>query len=445
MADIKPFRGIRYDQQVIGDLGLVVCPVYDVIDEAARDAYYNKHPFNVIRLVLNRPEQGDRDAYEPYRRAGALWRKWLDQGIVVKDPAPSIYLYRERYILAGEYKECTGYVARVRVEDFSKGSILPHEQIMPKPFEDRMRLLEETGANFDMVHALYSDPEERLRDRVIAEMERFPLAQFQTSDGVWHDLWGVSDERFVNRVSSFLKMRPLYIADGHHRYQTACEYAERLRQAGDITDADDPRNFLMMMIVEMENPGLSVLPVHRVITRPLSCDSEELLKGLAQWFAVDEVDVPRGARSGQVFLLLKRLEEAGRGGCAFGMFLREPERFLLLTLRSDADLDSEIKGGLSAAYRGLDVTILHKMVLEKLLCISQDRASVEKNLAFTRDPMEAVRCVDEGKGSVVLFTNATKVEQVREVADHGEKMPQKSTYFYPKPWSGVVMNNILEW
>lgn len=443
MADIRPFRGIRYNQEAIGDLSLTVAPIYDVIDDAARDGFYNRHPYNVIRLILNRPKKNDKDADQPYVRAGEFLDRWLAQRILIQDPVPAMYLYRQRYLIESEYKECTGLIARVRVADFSEGVVLPHEDIMPKPLEDRMKLLEYTRTNLSTVYTLYSDPAEKLKDPILAETERFPLAQFQTADGVAHDVWGVTEEKFRGKMVKFFDGRPLYIADGHHRYQTALEYSRRLRDSGEITDDDDPRNFLMMMIVEMENPGLSVLPVHRVVMTP-EVRVEEMLKALEKWFAVAPVEVPKGARSGQVYHLLKQLSAAGASGHVYGLFLKDG-RFLLLSWKPGLDVEKEVTGDYSQAYKSLDVTVLHKVLIEKSLGIAPDRDSIERNLTFAKDPMEAVRLVDSGAASLAIFMNATPVEQVRQVADRGEKMPQKSTYFYPKPYSGVVMNRITEW
>ncbi|MBU2688612.1 MAG: DUF1015 domain-containing protein [Actinobacteria bacterium] len=441
MAEVRPFRGTRYNPEAIGDLSLVVAPPYDVISDEGRDAFYNKHPYNVVRLILNRPKRNDPDPEQPYRRAADFIDRWTAQRILITDTSPGIYLYRQRYLLEGQYKECTGLVARVRLEEFSAGGILPHEEIMPRPFADRMKLLERTRMNLDLIQTLYSDPTERLKDPILAELERFPAAQFQTGDGVAHDLWAVTEDRFVTKMSTFFKGKPLYIADGHHRYQTSLEYSLRLRESGEIADDDDPRNFMMMMIVEMENPGLTVLPVHRVVLSP-GVDVARLLSDLSRWFAVEEVEVPKGARSGQVYHLLKLLRE--RPGPAFGAFLGD-ERFALLTPGEGLDVVSEAGGGSPSSHAGLDVTVLQKLVFERTLGIAADRESVESTLCFTRDPLEAVGMVDSGAASYVFFVNPTPVEQVREVADDGEKMPQKSTYFYPKPFSGVVMNRITEW
>lgn len=442
MAEIRPFRAVRYNQEAIGDLSLVVAPPYDVIGDEERDHYHNRHPYNVIRLILNRPKKTDSDVEQPYVRSAEFFERWLAQRILVQDKAPGFYLYRQRYMLESRYRECTGLIARVRVEDFAEGVILPHEDIMPKPLEDRMRLLERTKANLDLVHTLYSDPDEKLKKPIMAEMDRFPLAQFQTEDGVAHDLWQVTEEGFARKMMRFFEKKPLYIADGHHRYQTAFEYSRRLKESGEEAGPDDPRHFLMMMIVEMENPGLSVLPVHRVVVAGEGRDAGRLLEGLREWFTVAEVEVPRGSRSGQVYHLMRDLVDKGLSGKAFGLFLPGPDRFYLLTWRQELDPDRVIEGDLSNSYKNLDVTVLHKLVIERLLGIPPDMRSVEENLIFSRDPLEAVRLADSGRGAFVFLMNPTKVEQVRDIADHGEKMPQKSTYFHPKPCSGVLMNRI---
>lgn len=445
MAIITPFRGLRYNQEAIGDLGLVVAPPYDVIDGAGRDSYYNRHPFNVIRLIMNRSKKSDADENAPYERASQFLRRWLDQRIIVQDQQPCLYLYRQRYLMEGSYRECTGIAARVRVEDFSDGSIKPHEDIMPKPLADRMKLLQFTGTNLSMVQALYSDPAEKLKVPIMEEMERFPLAQFQTGDGVAHDLWGVADERFIGKLATYFKEKTLYIADGHHRYQTALEYAGRLRESGELPDEDDPRNYLLMLIVEMENPGLSLLPVHRVVLSKRSYDVGELLGRLEKFFLVEELEVPKGARSGQALHLIKEIEKRSGQPRVFGMFSGEPERFIILTWKPRVDVEDVIGGEFSRDYKELDVTAIHKLIIEGMLGIPPDRESVEENLVFTRDPLNAVGYVDSGRGTMAFFLNPTRVQQVRDVADQGEKMPQKSTYFYPKPCSGVVMNKVNVW
>ncbi len=444
MAEVRPFRGIRYNGDAIGDVSLVVAPPYNVIDDAQRDAYYNRHPYNVIRLILNRPKKNDPDPEQPYRRAADFLDRWLAQRILVQDAVPAIYLYRQRYLIDSNYMECTGLIARVRLEDFAEGGILPHENILPKPLGDRTLLLRHTRTNLSPVYSLYSDPEEKLRDPILAEMERFPLAQFQTQDGVAHDLWAVTDERFNSRVASFLRKKTLYIADGHHRYQTAYDYAAGLRQSGEMTDEDDPRAFLMMMIVEMENPGLSLLPVHRVVTNAGSTDPASVVAGLERWFEIDRVEVPKGPVSGQAYHLIRRLSVADGSSRAFGLYTGDGG-FFLLTWKSDLDVGAEIEGDLSAPCKNLDVVVLHKLVIEELLGIPPDRESVESSLDFTRDPLEAVRRVEAGEAAMAFLLNPTRVEEVRDVADHGEKMPQKSTYFHPKPCSGVVMNRITSW
>jgi uncharacterized protein (DUF1015 family) len=308
-----------------------------------------------------------------------------------------------------------------------------------------MRLLDHTRMNLDFVHSLYSDPAEKLKEPILAEMEKFPLAQFQTSDGMAHDLWTVNDEGFMKKVTRFFGKKKLYIADGHHRYQTALEYRRKaLESEGGLSD-DDPRNFLMMMIVEMENPGLSVLPVHRVVLSNLGLSIEDFLKGAGQWFVIEGIDITKGARSGQVFHVLRRLETAGQSGKAFGLFVKEPDRFFLLSLKPDRDVVKDFEREASPAYRDLDVTILHRLIIEQALGIPSDRESVQQNLFFTNDALEALQIVASGRGVAAFFLNPTKVEQVREIGDHGEKMPQKSTYFYPKPSSGVVMSRVTEW
>lgn len=441
MADVRPFRAIRYNQGAIGDLSLVVAPPYDVIGEDVRNYYYNRHPYNVIRLILNRHKKGEGPDV-PYDRAAAFLDRWLAQRILVRDSSPGIYLYRQRYLLDSKYMECTGVVARVRVEDFESGRILPHEDTLPKPFEDRMKLLDRTQANLDLVYVLYSDTGERLKEPILRETERLPVAQFQASDGVAHDLWEATDPRFAGKLHKFFSDRPLYIADGHHRYTTALTYSKSLTESGRDAGVDDPRHFMTMMIVEMENPGLTVLPVHRVVSGDAP-SSDQLCAAVDTWFDAEEVPAPEGARSGQVVHMLRRIKD-GADGTRFVAFTRDG-KFLMLRLKDSVDVTKVIEGEASRDYKTLDATVLHRLVLQRGLGLRADSRSVERDLVFTRDALEAVETVDAGRAGLAFLLNATRVQQVRAIADNGERMPQKSTYFYPKPCSGVVMNRIDSW
>lgn len=443
MAEIRPFRGIRYNSEAVGDLSQVIAPIYDVIDDEARDLYYNKHPYNVIRLILNRPKAGDEGPDQPYLRARDFLDKWLDQRVLIQDDQPAFYLYRQRYQLENRTMDCTGIIARVRLTDFSEGTILPHENILPKPVEDRTRLLEFTQTNFSMIYSLFSDPQESLKDDILAEMEQFPLAQFRSVDGIEHDVWGVTGEGFIRKIESFFQDRQLYIADGHHRYTTALENAKRLRESGAIVREDDPRNYVMMMIVEMENPGLSVLPVHRVVLKK-DLDSDAILKALETWFEVILFDGEHASNAVRISALLGELEDAGVSGPQFGIYLNDG-RLYRLSWKPGLDVEKEIGGEGSVDYKSLDVTVLQKLAIEKALGISPDRSSIEKNLRFTKDAPEAIGFVDRGEASMAFLLNPTRVQEVRRIADNGEKMPQKSTYFQPKPSSGVIMNRITEW
>lgn len=442
LAEIKPFRGIRYNQSAIGDLSFVVAPPYDVISEKERNYYYNLHPYNVIRLIFNRPLKTDNPG-DSYERAANFFKRWLSQRILIRDPEPAIYIYRQRYIVGDTYRECTGLVCRVKIEDFASGNIFPHEEIMPKPFEDRLLLLEHVQANLSMIHALYSDPKEKLKDSILGGMEKFPIAQFQTRDGVAHDLWCETEERFIKQVSSFLSKRALYIADGHHRYQTALEYSRRLKEEGKIIDEQDPRNYVMMWLVELENPGLTILPVHRVIASDGT--SEKLISEAERWFEIEKLERHGEALSGQVYDLLRRLESTGEGKPVFGLYLGPRDGFRILVWNEEHDPAELIAGGESPYYKRLDVTVLHKLLLGDVLGIPEDGLSVEKNVFFVKDAVEAANMVESGKGLFAFFLKPPKASDVKLIADQGERMPQKSTYFFPKPCSGLVMNSITEW
>lgn len=442
MADIQPFRGIRYNLEKIGDISLVVAPVYDIINSQERNRHYERHPQNVIRLILPRNEAG-KDSSSRYEFARRHFQEWLSKGILVQDPEPHIYVYRQLYLLGGKLREAIGLVARVRLEEFDEGEIFPHEKTLEKPFKDRISLIRSCRANFSQILAFYSDPEGELSSKLALEMERFPLEQFHAEDGVSHTIWSIGDPKLLRWTTRFLKKKKLLIADGHHRYQTALEFSSELASQLGENSTDAPYRYVMMHLWRLEDPGITLLPVHRLVKGIEGFSNRNFLASTSRWFNCEEIAVPSGATSGEVYSLLSRLEEEGASMPAFGLYMGG-EKFYLLSWKKELDLQNGVSGEGSIDYKRLDVTVLRRLLIEDCLGISPDLSEVESHIEFNKDPIKVARDVDRGRGQLAFFVNPPRVEAVKSVAMKGEKMPQKSTYFYPKPLSGTIMNRITD-
>lgn len=428
MAEIRAFRALRFSEQA-GKPEQLTCPPYDVISDAEREEYLRANPHNIVRLEL--PRGGE----DPYAQAGELLALWQHEGYLRCDDEPGLYVYEEEFTVPGgqEVKRLKGFLCRVRVEEWEKGVVLPHEETLSKAKADRLNLLKATGCSFSAIYSLYSDQEREILPRIEEASSGAPEMEFRGADGILHRLWRVTDPGRIEAITSRFADRPLYIADGHHRYETAINYRNHLKEQGVVTDGEHPANFAMMMLVNIENPGLVVLPTHRIVRGLADFDAETLLENCEQYFEI--TDCPRE-------LADQRLREyAENRRTAFAFVYAQGVR--LLVLRDESVMDTLLEGG-SGAYRHLDVNTLHTLVLERLLGIDKENMANQKNLIYTRDVAKAFDDVRDGRANCAFLLNATRIDEIADIAGAGEKMPQKSTYFYPKVITGHVMNKMLD-
>lgn len=422
MAEIRAFRGLRYGREA-GDIRELVCPPYDIISEEEREAYLARNAHNVIRLELPRGEN-------PYEQAGRTLQSWLEEGILRCDMQEGLYLYeltfREK-VTDGAVKCLTGIVARVRIEDFENQVILPHEETLSKAKQDRFDLTQATNCNFSQIYSLYQDEKKVTKQRV-DNLCRSMAPRYEFDDGlVAHRLWVVNDQAAIAAIAEDFAPRKLYIADGHHRYETAIRYRNHCRESGAYNPASE---YVMMFLADMADEGLVVFPTHRLVRDIPDFDGEKLLRDCAQYFEAVRVET-----LAQLQTALAGAEEAGQK--AFGFY--DGQHKAVLTLR-DISVMRRVIPGQSDAYRFLDVSVLHSLILEGLLGIDRENMANQKNLTYTRSFEEAAESAESGRANCAFFLNATKVSEIGEVAAAGEKMPQKSTYFYPKLTTGLVMN-----
>lgn len=425
MADIRPFRALRYDLEKAGAIEELTCPPYDIISEEQRQGFLEHNPYNVIRLELPRDSQAD-----PYQAAGRTLADWLASGVLKQDMDEGVYIYEEEFLTQvdkGEKKSLRGLICLVRLEEFSAGVVLPHEETLSKAKQDRFQLMEATGCNFSQIYSLYQDEAHATRQRLDNLAESCP-PRYSFSDGlVAHRLWVVNDPVAIAALQEDFAGRKLYIADGHHRYETALNYRNHCREQGKYCPGAD---YVMMMLVDMADPGLVVFPTHRLVRGLENFSGHELMVSCEDCFDVEMQDGRGPAEE-----TLARAYEQGRHAFAF----YDGDKWLTLTLWDEAVLD-EMLPEMGPALRRLDVTVLHSLVLERRLGIDKENMANQVNLTYTRSVEEAIGSVDKGESNCCFLLNPTRVEEIGEVAASGGKMPQKSTYFYPKLITGLVMN-----
>jgi len=447
MATISPFRALRYDPSRV-PLADVVTQPYDKIHPAAQEHYYQANPHNLVRIILGKPSSGDGEANNVYTRAAAHFADWRRGGVFLQDAQPSIYVYSQRFNVPGGGAEVerTGFIALGHLEDYSDGIVFRHEHTLAKPKADRLNLLRATRAHFGQLFMLYSDPGAEIEGLLAPRGE----ADINVRDeyGVSHRVWRIADSTLIELVRGKMRDKKLIIADGHHRYETALAYRNERRtapaagtgiprersSASDIVRGsgrtDAPFEFAMMTFVNMDSPGLLILPTHRLVHSLSSFSAETFASAASEYFEVEEVDASIDAKRAMAIL-----REAGRSGTAL-LAVTAQRAFLLDRART---LASESLSEFSPQQQALDVVQLHKCVLERVLGISEDAIRNQENIRYLREAGDALAKVRDGSANIAFLMNPVRMEQVRDIAFAGEVLPQKSTDFYPKLLSGLTI------
>lgn len=420
MAEIKAFKGMRYTSAA-GDLNALVCPPYDIISDSQREKYIEENPYNIIRLEL--PKGGD----ERYREAGRTLREWLDKEILACDGEDSIYVYEMLFSANGVRNRLKGFVSLVKLAEFSEGIVLPHEETLSKAKEDRFNLMSETFCNFSQIYSLYMDGDGSVYGMIDGCSKGVPDMEVTDPDGTVHRMWKVSDSGVIKDVTAAFKDKKLYIADGHHRYETALNFHKK--------QGTESSGYIAMMLVNMENKGLVVFPTHRIVKGLESFNAEKVLEDCKPYF-----DIAEAPGEERMQAALNQFYDEGKK--SFAMYTGCGKCYVM-TLK-DGGAVKKLLPEMSEAYCGLDVTVLHSLVLERILGIDKENMANQKNLTYTRSRQEALEAVDMDGADCSFILNPTKVSEIRDVAAAGEKMPQKSTYFYPKLITGLVMNNFSD-
>jgi uncharacterized protein (DUF1015 family) len=431
VARVSPFRAIRYSAAAGSDITPLTGPPYDVIPPALREDLLARDPHNVVALEL--PE-GPLDPSVPgnrYETGGRRWREWLASGVLAFDAVRAVYVIEQRYRHEGREIARRGFVAAVGLEPFSAGVVLPHERTLPKAIEDRLDLTRATAANLSQVFGMFPDPEHDTDALIARAMGTAPLVTATDDDGVASTVWALNDPADHAALAAFMAGRPVFIADGHHRYTTALAYRDECSAAETAgrAAAEPAYETVMMALVNMDDPGLVVYPTHRIIDAPTRLDPAAFREALSRRFELTDVPPAHVAEALSAAMDRPSFVVRTRDGVT-----------LLAQLRSDVDHSNAFQAGTSEHWRNLDVAALQELVMSPLLDVHPDRPATLERLSFSKDAQTALKAA--GGHDAVFVLRATRMDQVAAVASSGETMPQKSTYFYPKLLSGLLFKSL---
>lgn len=440
MAEILPFHGILYNPEKIRRIADVVTPPYDVISDAERDAFYQRHPHNVIRLDKGRPEPGDTDRNNPHTRAAAYFETWRGEGILVRDPAPCLYLTAVEFPIKDQPVIRFGLIAKVGLEPFENGVILPHETTFSKVKSERLELMKACHANFSQIFSIFSDHHGILGLLKDHAETLAPVFDFHDDAGHRHRLWRITNPDVQRRVSDAFKGEKLFIADGHHRYETALNYRKWLYAKTPDLDPKHPAHFTMMYLCAVQDPGLVILPTHRLLTRVPAALRDGFPEAARAFFDVERHEWNAGDLEKTIALLHPALA-ARPGEHRFGVFIKTHPEFYILKLRAGV-MDRLFGDAIAAPLRELDVIVLTRLIFGKLLELDDAALDDHDRIHFSSREADVVAAVARGSHDMAVILNPTTNDQVTRIAEKGLIMPRKSTYYFPKAISGQVMRSL---
>ncbi|MBQ7029488.1 MAG: DUF1015 domain-containing protein [Thermoguttaceae bacterium] len=430
MPNIQPFEGLRYNLAQIGSLSDVVAPPYDVIDPALQDALYEKHPNNVVRLILNKMLPTDDEQNNRYTRSARELKNWKEEGVLQKDSKPAIYVYHEIFTVGDKEYTRKGFMCGCEAVPFGEGMVFPHEITMSGPKLDRLMLTTACKTNFSQIFGLYPDEKNEVQN--LLEEATLNLTPLEATDhlGVIHRMWVVDDQEVVAKVVEMMGPKPIFIADGHHRYETACNYRKQVREQGLLT-TDHPANHVLMVCVAMEDPGLIVLPTHRLFRNVKEFSQEDLFALLGDSFAITTVGEGPTAAA-KAWTMIEMQDDQG----AMALYTGKDRKWSLIrqTEAGRAKMD-EVAAERQPEWRALGVAILHRLVIDKLLGLEgHDKPKYVHEVAEVVENLE--NKADEFP--LAALVSPATVAQIQELSLVRERMPAKSTYFYPKLITGFV-------
>ncbi|MGA7161239.1 MAG: DUF1015 domain-containing protein, partial [Bacteroidota bacterium] len=426
MPIIKPFRGIRYNQTGV-NINTVVAPPYDVISPEQQNQLYDKDPYNIVRLILGRED-------DRYSAAAQSFKEWQDNGVLNREARPAIYpLVQTFTATTGAVIQRKGFIALCHLEEFEKGIVLPHEKTLSKAKEDRFKLFKATNSNFSQIFGLYSDAAKKV-DAAIAPLYSTQAAVDVTFENVRNQLWVITESRAIEKIAMEMEPKQVLIADGHHRYETALAYRDLMRSQNPNHNGTELYNYVMMFFTNLDDEGLVIFPTHRVIHSLPEFHWNEFGTTIQKYFTLTEFPTQAA--------MLKGLGSHAR--YAYGIIVKEGSKYWIASLKNPASLGTLVPESLPIEVKDLDVVLLHSFLLGRVLGISIEAQDKKLNIHYIQSVADCESEIAKGLAQIAFVVNPTKIDQVRAVAKAGHTMPQKSTFFYPKLLSGLVLNKMAE-
>ncbi len=434
---VGPFKAFRFNEGVVGNVGDCIAPPYDVINDAQREQFYNKNRHNLVRIIKGKTKASDNGENNQYTRAAEYLARWIEEGALKQDSAEAIYAYVQDFEVAGIRYQRSSFIALAKLEDFGE-IVKPHEQVFHKSMIDRLSLKRATSADFGLVFMLYED-QEKIADGIMAEAVRQePLIDFVDEQDVRHCIFAVTDKQNIEQIVKMMSNKSCIIADGHHRYTTGLTYSKE--------NSNPAAKYQMLAFVNMHQDGLIALATHRLVGNLENFSMEKLIEGLGEKFRITKFEFSSAQTKKRVKQdMLERMRaEHDKDESAFGIYGPD-NTFYVAVLKDKRAMDS-IVPDMSRAWKTLDVSILHKLILEELLGIDQEKLAEGDNLQYVKDTPNAIADsiaqVDAEQKQAAFFMNPVKMQQLKMVTEAGERMPQKSTYFYPKVYTGLTINKL---
>ena len=426
MTIIKPFKGYRYNPKTVGDLSKAITPPYDVINKKQQASYYKTHPYNFIRLDLGKTLPKDNKSNNRYTRAGDFLEECIDKEVLVRDARDSVYVYDQEYTDGGKKKHRLGFISLARLEEDRTKGFLPHERTFKGPKLDRLNLMKETGANLSPIFSIVIDENKKVINILRGFIRNKKPSVDVRFEGTRNRIWLMPDASTIKRLQRSVKAKRALIADGHHRYEVALEYRKYMLEHGRASGSTT--NYVMMYFATSDPSGMTILPTHRMVEGLPAGTFRKNLNKIEKFFDIIHLNSKEK--------MLARMKADRKH--TIGVYLGGRE-FLCLSLKR-RDAGGLIKSANSDYWRNLDVVILHHLVFEKALGIKGEKA--EKMISFTRDPEAAFKWASSGSGRASFFLNPPAFDEIKNIVKRQERMPHKTTYFYPKPPSGLVINKI---
>jgi len=434
MVNIRPFISYRFDEKKV-DISKAVLPPYELSNEEFKKTFFNLSPFNVIRIYLGKEDSKNNG--ERYEYSKQLFNSWIREGVVKKDKEPCLYVYSQEFEIDGKVMERTGFVALVELEEFGK-NIFPHEETLEETMVNRRVLLEKTKTNFGLIFSVYDDEEKKI-EAILEEVKRNkPIMDFFTDfEGVRHRVWVLKDQKKIKEIAKEMKNKKLLIADGHHRYKVCLEYSKKHKNV-------KGSKYISMMMVNIKNKGLVILPTHRLVKGLKNFDRNEMLEKLKKWFSCEIFTFKTEGDKERLSEIKNNLGK--RDGKHFGVYFGG-NNYFIIRLKDEKIMEKEVSN-FSKVWRSFDVSILHTLILKKILGIDTEKPEAQSYVEYVKDFKDnGVKCItkmERGEYQVAFFLNPIKAEKLKDISENKEMIPAKSTCFYPKVYCGVLMQKLDE-